>query len=67
MPLAPLLIGQAQQLLSTESVKKELDFNLERAKDSVIKAWKEVGSGGSCLPRHAPHNKPSCLELTANP
>ena len=34
-------IGQAQQLLGTEDVKRELDFNLGRAKDAVTKAWKK--------------------------
>lgn len=34
-------IGQAQQLLGQTDVKKELDFNLERARESVIKAWKK--------------------------
>ena len=34
-------IGQAQQLLGEENVKKELDFNLERARESVVKAWKK--------------------------
>jgi DnaJ family protein C protein 8 len=34
-------IGQAQQLLGTPEVKKELDFNLERAKETVTKEWRK--------------------------
>ena len=34
-------IGQAQQLLGQEDVKKELDFNLDRAREAVVKAWKK--------------------------
>ena len=34
-------IGQAQQLLGTPEVKRELDFNLERARDAVIKNWRK--------------------------
>lgn len=34
-------IGQAQQLLAQEEVRRELDFNLSRAKDAVIKAWRK--------------------------
>ena len=34
-------IGQAQTLLGKEEVKRELDFNLTRAKESVIKAWRK--------------------------
>lgn len=34
-------IGQAQQLLGQEDVKKELDFNLGRAREEVLKAWRK--------------------------
>ncbi len=34
-------IGQAQQLLGTPEVKKELDWNLERAKETMIKEWRK--------------------------
>lgn len=34
-------IGQAQTLLSKEDFKKELDFNLERAREDVMKAWRK--------------------------
>lgn len=34
-------IGQAQTLLGKEEVKRELDFNLTRARESVIKNWKK--------------------------
>ena len=34
-------IGQAQQLLGTPEVKRELDFNLERAQDAVVKNWRK--------------------------
>ena len=34
-------IGQAQQLLGTPEVKRELDFNLERARDAVVKNWRK--------------------------
>jgi DnaJ family protein C protein 8 len=34
-------IGQAQQLLGQAEVKRELDFNLGRAREAVIKAWRK--------------------------
>jgi len=34
-------IGRAQHLLGTPEVKRELDFNLERARDAVVKNWRK--------------------------
>lgn len=55
-------LGQAQKLLLDEDFKRSIDFNLEQAKESVLKAWRKEAREDAALRLKYQGNKEGMIE-----